>query len=102
MVRFPAGTDVSVFHCTHTALGSTHPPSKLMDIRALSTGVERPGPETDDSPASGVEIEHACTFTFTDRRNGVIVTLIGCFIIYLREFVLVTRFISHDEICKSY
>jgi len=51
----------------------------LMDIGALSTGVKRPGPETGDRRASSVEVENASTFTFGNRRKGVVVTFIGLF-----------------------
>lgn len=50
----------------------------LTDIGSLSTGVKRPGPETGDPRASSVEVENASTFTFSNRRNGV-VTFIGLF-----------------------
>jgi hypothetical protein len=47
----------------------------LTDIGALSTGVERPGPETGDPRASSVEVENASTCTFSKRRSGGFVRL---------------------------
>lgn len=42
----------------------------------LSTGVKRPGPETDHLRASSGEVENVSTFTFSKRRNGVVVSFI--------------------------
>jgi hypothetical protein len=56
----------------------------LTVIGALSTGVKRPGPETGDPYASSVKVENSSTFTFSNRRNGI-VTLIWLF--YQRIYI---------------